>query len=93
MTIVQKLRKEYCGFTEIQAAKCEMLLLWFVTVSPNLKSISEDGELGFCKRYWWLFREYALFYTWGPFYRDHGFVGIRGFDKIWVGAMLSELKV
>jgi len=73
MEIEKELEKVY-GLTKTEAAKAEMLLLWFLSVSPHRKSIPWEE---FDRRYKWLFREQALFYSWGPFYRDHGQVGLR----------------
>ena len=63
------------GLTKVQKEKHAVLLLYFNSKSPDRKSIR--GEDGFNKLYWWLFREYPYWYTWGYFYRDHGFVELR----------------
>lgn len=62
--------------TKIQEQKCEMLLLWYKSViNQTHKKLVTMEE--FDKRYKWLFRRRPYFYAWGPFYRDHGFVGLR----------------
>ena len=66
------LRKKYF-LTKVESEKAEFLLVWFLSVSPRGESIEETE---FRRRYWWLFRRYPLFYCWGPFWRDHGRVGL-----------------
>jgi len=66
-------RKEY-SLTRTESEKCELLFLWFQRNSEAGKSLSGED---FDRRYKYLFGEFPGFYTWGPFYRDHGFVGLR----------------
>lgn len=67
---VSELKEKY-NLTQTDASKLEMLLLWFR--DQNHKHVTMEE---FDKRYYYLFRKRPLWYTWGPFYRDHGVVGI-----------------
>ena len=60
--------------TKIEKEKHDMLLLWFQEAKNNNGRVTMEE---FDKRFQWLFRKRALFYSWGMFYRDHGFVGLR----------------
>lgn len=60
---------------KVEEQKCEMLLLWFQKNKDTHGHVTMEE---FDKRYKWLFRKRPYFYSWGPFYRDHGFVGLRG---------------
>ncbi len=71
---IQELKKDYF-MTQTEAEKAEMLLLWFNNYPKTDSRFIPMDE--FDKRYKWLFRERALFYSWGPFIRDHGFVCLR----------------
>lgn len=66
------------GLTKTEKKKADVLLLYFNDKSPDGKPICEED--GFYELYWWLFREYPLWYSWGYFVRDHGFVGLKS-DK------------
>ena len=64
------------ALTRTETEKMELLLLWC------RDAITKSGEnyilmKEFDRRYKYLFGEYPLWYTWGPFYRDHGFAGIK----------------
>ena len=68
--------------TRTEKAKASMLLAWYSSVVNDKKHSGHILEEEFGLRYWWLFRRYPKFYTWGPFYRDHGSVGLRGMTKL-----------
>ena len=71
-----RLRKTY-NLTRTEAEKAEMLLLWFR--SQKTKHVNGTD---FGRRYQHLFGEFPLFYSWGPFYRDHGLVGLREEEQL-----------
>ena len=60
------------------------LLDWFHERQQETKSMTLTME-EFDEKYKQLFGERPLWYSWGPFYRDHGFVGLR------TGARFREL--
>jgi len=61
--------------TKIEKEKYEMLLLWFKSTKNANGHVTMEE---FDKRYKWLLRKRPYFYSWGLFYRDHGFVGLTG---------------
>lgn len=54
--------------------KEDILLLWFE--SHRVDNIADGYK--FAKLYKFLFGDFPYWYARGPFYRDHGFVGLRG---------------
>jgi len=62
--------------TKTEKSKHDMLLAWFKTILPSDKRSISEGDYEFELHYWWLFRDYPKFYSWGRFFRDHGQVGI-----------------